>query len=228
MEMDGKRILIFAPRRNTGSKKDATGAFQPEAGAFAKRHGIPKRRIVLVDNAMSKPAMRKEVLAGIETAKADAEGGLCALAFFCHGMGQSIQFGFDTGNVSRLASAIAGRKDVIVVLYACNTAKGITTAEDLAGFGGDGGFADGLRDALCRNGAVDCQVDAHTTAGHTTMNPYVRRFEGMGSTVGGAGGFYILSPTTKPLWKKWRDALRSTNLRYDFPFMSVADIHAAL
>ena len=66
-----------------------------------------------------------------------------------------------------------------VVLYACSTAKGENTAQDMEAVGGDGGFTDRLRDLLCQAGAVDYQVDAHSTAGHTMKNPYVRRFQGM-------------------------------------------------
>ena len=40
MAIDGKRILVLAPKHNTGTKKDATGAFQPEAATFAKRNGV--------------------------------------------------------------------------------------------------------------------------------------------------------------------------------------------
>jgi hypothetical protein len=225
MAIDGKRILVLAPLRNSGQKKDATGAFQPEAAAFAKRHGVPKAQVVWIDNGLAKPAMRKAVLAAIDKAKA-AGGGLQALAVFCHGWKTGIQFGFGAGDVDALAAALAGVKDVRVPLYACNTAKG--AGDDAAAVGGDGGFADLLRDALCRAGAVDCQVDAHTTAGHTSKNPFVRRFQGMGSPYGGAGGYFIVTPGQKPLWGRWRTALRDTPLRHDLPFLTVAELHAAL
>ena len=225
MVIDGKRILVLAPLRNSGGKKDATGAFQPEAAAFGKRHGVPKAQVVWIDNALGKAAMRKAVLAAIARAKA-AAGGLQALAVFCHGWKTGIQLGFGSGDVDALAAALADVKDVRVPLYACNTAQG--DGDDAGAVGGDGGFADLLRDALCRAGAVDCQVDAHTTAGHTTKNPFVRRFQGMGSPHGGAGGFFIVTPRQKPLWGRWRAALRDTALRHDLPFRSVAELHAAL
>jgi hypothetical protein len=50
----------------------------------------------------------------------------------------------------------------------------------------------------------------------------------MGSPVGGAGGFYIVHSAQKGISKKWRAALRETNLRFDFPFLSVAEIHRTL
>jgi hypothetical protein len=112
----------------------------------------------------------------------------------------------------------------VVALYCCSTGAA-SSADAYAEFGGDGGFADRLRDALCVAGGVHCTVDAHTTAGHTTMNPYVRRFEGRGSRVGGVGGFDLVSPKSGDLWRRWRRALRETSLRYRFPVMSVAEIH---
>ena len=226
MAIDGNKILVLAPEHNTGSSHDAIGAFRPEAAAFAKRHGVPKAQVVWIDNHLTKPAMRKTVLAEIEKTKV-ANGGLEALVLCCHGWKDGIQFGFTRANVGDLAKAISAVKDVRVVLYACSTAQG-EGGDDDAATGGDGGFADRLRDALCQEGAVNCQVDAHTTKGHTTWNPKVRRFQGMGSPYGGAGGFFIVSSTQKALYAKWKKAMKTTNLRYDFPFLTVAEIHAAI
>jgi hypothetical protein len=226
MAIDGKKILVLAPKHNTGTKKDATGAFQPEAAAFAKRNGVPKAQVVWIDNHLSKRAMRAAVLAEIEKVKKE-NGPLAAIACFCHGWKTGIQFGFDKSTVGWLAQALAGARDVRVPLYACSTAQG-ADGDDSTAVGGDGGFADLLRDALCQAGAVDCQVDAHTTAGHTSKNPFVRRFQGMGSPSGGAGGFFIVSPSQRQLFAKWRKLLASADLRYAFPFMTVAEIHVAI
>lgn len=205
-------IVAFAPQFNTAGRKDATGAFQPEARAFLRVVGDGS--LVLIDNRKPEAAMRAQVLAALSP-------GTLTVAFFCHGLGKRIQFGFGLAHVALLASALAGDRNRRVVLYACNTGKGNEPV------GGDGGFADELRDALCRAGCVDCRVDAHTTAGHTTCNPYVRRFEGMGSPVGGVGGYWLVAPGSA-LWTKWRTALRDTDLRFRFPFMSVAEIHREL
>lgn len=225
MVIGGEKILVLAPLYNTGTKKDATGAFQPEALAFAKRHKVPRKHVAWIDNSLSNAAMRRAVLSVIERARS-AHGDLLSLALCCHGWKTGIQFGFDRGTVGDLAASIYGAKDVRVVLYACGTAQGDSGGDDVVG--GDGGFADLLRDTLCRMGATGCQVDAHTTAGHTTKNPYVRRFQGMGSSTGGAGGFYIVRPSQKTLFSLWNKALKNTPLRYDFPFMTVSDIHAQI
>jgi len=86
-------------------------------------------------------------------------------------------------------------------LYCCLTGFSLNIA-------GDGGFADKLRDAFCEAGMTWVKVYAHTTAGHTTRNPYVRIFEGQGSPIGGIGGQLLVQPGAK-LWKTWRSALWS-------------------
>lgn len=221
-------IVAFAPAFNTNGRKDATGAFQPEATAFCKqnKNGV----VILVDNRRDGPSMRTQVIDAIRQSS-PRPAWMKAVAFFCHGLGRKIQFGFDVRNVDELAKAIndscdAGTAGVRVVLYACNTGMA-SLGEQYKPVGGDGGFADALRDALCRSGMTTCQVDAHTTAGHTTRNPYVRRFEGHGSPVGGVGGYILVAPGSK-LWRPWVKALRETDLRHEFPFLTAGEIHQRL
>jgi hypothetical protein len=204
------KILALAPLYNSPGKNDATGAFQPEARAFVRLHGGAYSPI---DNHASKAAMRADVMRQIVTERPGI------LALCCHGWRTGIQFGFGLANVAELAEAIAendGTDAPRVVLYACSTADG-------SGPGGDGGFADRLRDALCAAGCVECQVDAHDRPGHTTKNPFVRRFVGAGSAVGGTGGQWIVAPKST-LWRRWVAALRG-DLRLRFPLMTVAEIH---
>lgn len=221
--------LIFAPNDNTKGRHDATGAFQPEARRFAAAHGCVEPLTLIVNKGADKASMREDVLARLSTCEGLAP--LYCVAFFCHGYRRGIQLGFDNGNVARLAKAIAAvsKPDVRVPLYACDTGRDADQdrKDDLAAFGGDGGFADQLRDALCRHGCVDCVVYAHTTPGHATRNPYVRIFPGNGSPVGGTGGSWVVAPGSS-LWRAWRVKLREGNLRYEFPFMSVADVHRYL
>jgi len=73
---------------------------------------------------------------------------------------------------------------------------------------------------------VDRQVDAHERAAHTTMNPFVRRFEGLGSPVGGPGGYYLVTPGSSR-WKSWRAKLKTT-LRFEFPILSAPEIQQRL
>lgn len=226
--------LIFAPQYNTKGRRDATGAFLPEAAAFAKTLG-GAAIVTNIDNGPA-PAVAayRQVLDKIDSFRRDSGGKeLDMLALFCHGWSRGIQFGFNLSSVEALAGHLekVASARLAVVFYSCLAGSGPKDA-----VGGDGGFADRFRDALCRAGLTDCQVDAHTTAGHTTRNPYVRRFEGRGSPVGGVGGYYLVEPGSK-LWPKWRAALKSDNslpgtyampLRFAFPRFSVGRLHELL
>lgn len=217
-------ILVVTPDRNTAGKKDFSGAFLPQALAFMKRMQQAAREVAHVKIDLSKPmaARRKQLLTAIA-----AQDELTTIAFFCHGLTRKLpQLGWDTKNVGELVSALTTRSpydarddahDLRVVLYACSTAQGEAP-------GGDNGFADRLRDALCASGSTFCQVDAHEGAGHTTMNPRVRRFEGHGSSNGGIGGAWIVTPGS-PKYKAWARRLREDpHFRFDFPFMTAQEI----
>jgi len=224
-------VLMFVPMYNTKGRKDATGAFQPEAEAFLKVLGAPydKANLLTIDNRRPAKDMARSVIDKLNAVK-----GIDEVAFFCHGSTGGIQFGFNRRNVAELAAALASataEDDLTVALYCCLTGG---ASDDR--HGGDGGFADLLRDELCKAGIVNCRVDAHTTAGHTTWNPFVRRFEGMGSPAGGAGGYFIVPPGSKS-WARWRKALRSDApflgrgglpARFAFPMLSTAEIHRSL
>ena len=92
------------------------------------------------------------------------------------------------------------------------------------GPGGDGGFADALRDALSERG-VTGHVDAHVTTGHTTRNPHVRRFYCDGAAAG-TGGDWLVAPGS-PKWRRWVTALKG-DMRFRFPWLTPAEIDAAL
>ena len=173
------RALILHPLHNSGTKRDATGAFIPEAKAYANVMGATHDTVLAgFDNRASKLARRREVEAAIR-----ATGPLQHVALFCHGLAKGLQTGHDLATVSTLAEALAAScgasRRLVVTLYACDAADG-------KGPGGDGGFADALRDALSERG-ITGHVDAHVTTGHTTRNPYVRRFwcDGEGAGTGG-------------------------------------------
>ncbi len=211
--------LIFTGDRNAPGKKDWSHAFRPEALAFMKLRKVPAERLCVIDVSAPSAARRAAVIAALNAPRTEP---LELIAFFCHGLRSGLQLGHGNQSAGELAAAIraCSRPDVRVALYACSAAGG-------EGPGGDGGFADVLRDALCAAGATDCRVDAHETAGHTTQNPRVRRFEGGGSPVGGTGGAWLVQPGSL-LWKPWVRALRGSTLRFRFPTMSAAEIHREL
>lgn len=204
------RVLAFCPRSNSPGKKDATGAFIPEALAFVRLHG---GRVAYFDNLLP-PAQRFRSVLQELSQSAPVE----CVAFFCHGHKNGMQIGANLRNIPTLAAAIAGVDARIVPLYACDAARDLDadrSDDSLPGPGGVGGYADRLSRAL----GGDISVDAHTTAGHTTWNPHVRRFP---------GGKWIVEPGS-PLWRKWRAKLREDrDFRLTFPFMSIKDIHARL
>lgn len=219
-------IIAFHPTTNTNGKNDAGGAFIPEATHFMSFHKQLRLNRIPIDNTKTMSEMQTEVIRAIRSCH-----DLDAVAFFCHGFKSGIQLGFRNGDVQYLAHVLSETFGInspgIVTLYACDAARDADQdrEDDLQEFGGDGGFADLLRDALCKEGKLHCRVDAHASAAHTTMNPDVRRFEGGGS-LGAVGGSYIM-PRGTPLWSKWVAALK-TDFRYEFPYLTTQEIHQRL
>jgi hypothetical protein len=210
------RALLIHAGHNT-TKPDATGAFIPEAKNYAKwltAQGWTVERYPF-DNRAQKLQRRREVEGLLR------EGDpVQHFAFFGHGLAKGLQSGHDLATVSTLAEALAvacnwGR--LVVTLYACDAADG-------KGPGGDGGFADALRDALSERG-ITGHVDAHVTTGHTTRNPHLRRFYMDGAAVG-TGGDWLVAPGS-PKWRRWVTALKG-DMRFRFPWLTAAEIDAAL
>lgn len=212
--------LIFVPWQDTPGVNPESGfpyrdakEFQREAHNFALVHDIPAERVVLFDNAKLRAVRRFVVLDHLQRHQ-----GLDCVAFFCHGWRDGIQAGFGTKDVPQLARALheACVPGASLPLYCCSTARG--------GAGGDGGFADTLRDAL--SGLLPgAKIDAHTTPGHTTRNPHVRRF-----VVGAkaeTGGEWLVDPAEGARFQKWRRVLQG-DARFQFPFMTTEAIRAAL
>jgi hypothetical protein len=231
----GKNILVFYSSVNAPGRQDATGAFVPEATAFATLHLIPKSNLIGMDCrgiSVSKEARRSHVMETISHSGIKWDG----IFFFGHGWPDGIQFGFNRVHIPDLASVIAQNStiDARVGLYACLAAENDMRDQDYDGVGPgtDGGFADVLRDELVRHGLALGHVDAHKTAGHTSWNPFVIRFlcEDVDHPEYGAeGGAWIIAPRTK-LWRKWVEALKVNNqsLRHRFPFMDEAEIRDEL
>jgi len=224
--VDQKRTLILLPDRNH-IRRDWSGAFLPEALSFAKTHDRDIIDMVSIDVSKAFWKRRWQTLRAIR--KTPASQPLSMVAIFCHGWKSGIQLGFRSRRqCRRLAQHIARESypDVTVALYACSTARDADARirDDLQpGPGGDGGFADTLRDELVRAGAIHAGVYAHVTKGHATRNPYVRLFaDGRFD-----GGDWLIEPGSD-MWRRWRRALRETGLRFRFPMMSVDEIRAEL
>lgn len=205
-------ILAIAPAHNSPGRKDASGAFLPESRAAVALHG---GAMVSLDNRLSDDARRRWAQ---DTLASFAGAGFEAVAFFCHGFRDGLQTGHRRAHVRELALAIQATGAQIAILYACDAGRDADRdrADDvLPGPGGEGGFASALA-------AEGLRVDAHTTAAHTTINPFVRRFD-RSST-----GDWIVEPRSAK-WAAWARRLRSDRVfRLTFPLLSADEIRAAL
>lgn len=231
-------ILIITGESDTPGKKDYTKAFKPSAEAFYKLAlSADRAHIVTFDNRLGF-AKRWPQLANRLTA-VEPSGMVSSVAIFCHGWSDGIQAGLTRRNVKDFVKLLQAHFNLApnlhVLLYCCSTgndpeddlseAPG-TVYESLSQNLGEGSFADTLRDELCKQGvAPDCRVVAHRTAGHTTENPHVIMFDGMGSAVGGVGGYMPVTPRNKKLWRTWVKFLK-TSFHFEFPYMSIDEIHA--
>ena len=196
------RAVVFAPLHNTGGKHDAD-EFHREAHAFCRTNGVADQ-VHLIDNRAPTNMRRDQVEARIEALPPRS---LDVLAIFAHGWPTGLQTGHTLSTLPSLAKALsrAAVGPLSVVLYACSTAAdddGSDADERAPGPGGEGGFADCLRDALA---AQNCPATiwAHTVRGHTTRNPYVRVFR-PGHAVGGE---WLVEPRSAG-WPQWVSALR--------------------
>ena len=208
------RLALIGDRDSVG-KRDWSSAFRPEAARYVAG-GDEGSKVAYVSLDIPAVAQRELILSLLVNHSPDE------LAFFCHGFTKKVQLGFDIAHVGELAEALAIEQCDKVALYACSTGSG-------PGIGGDGGFADRLRDAMCSHSLTGCRVLAHRTSGHCSMNPRKAFFEGLGSPTGGTGGMDIVVSST-PLWKRWCKRLRDPKdpLRFNLLSMSIAEIHREL
>jgi len=233
MLINRSNVLVFYSNRNTNGKKDATGAFIPEATNFKQVNNIPDELFLGVNLKKVKASKRREiVLDKLNSIEKPLDG----IAFFGHGWPQGIQFGFRREHIEELVKAMSFvcKRDCKVVLYACLAAENDIRDNIVKDIGPatKGGFADKLRDAMVREGFVGGHVDAHKTAGHTTRNPYVVRFLTDNilthEKFDYSGGSWIVEPGSM-FWKKWvRYLHESKTLRYTFPFLTEMEIKNSL
>jgi hypothetical protein len=217
--------LVFTPTHNAHGKADAS-EFQREARLFCaslradKGWSVPVHRF---DNTADLAERRAHVLRHVHGLP---PGSVKAVAFFCHGYPDGLQAGFRSEHVKGLARELenVAATELTVALYACSAGADQDASTDELhdpGPGGDGGFADRLRDELGELG-VKATVFGHSNAGHCTRNPRVRIF----LPEERRGGHWVVSPDS-PLWARWKAFLKGAG-RFQFPFMSAAEIEAEL
>lgn len=220
---------------NTGAPwQDSTGAFAPEAKAFAGLHGVEEDDLVPVD-CTAKPAKRRQIVLDKLDAEFASDRSLIDLVLFsCHGWNAGVQFGFDRSNAAILAKAMrmACADDVKMTLFCCWTADADGVADQSeVGPATDGGFADVLRDRMMLAGFAGGWIDAHKVQGHCSRNPFLVRFPidpdlDTDHDFDLPGGHWLVQPRSG-LWRAWIKALQ-TDFRYRFPLMTDLEVAAVL
>lgn len=223
--------LVFIPDRNSDGKGDFTGAFEPESDRYKTFH---------VGRGDTAQIHRIDISHGASKRLAQVEEALRAttfdrLAFFCHGTRHWLQLGMASKTEVEQARLMGTAKVIAasstptlrIALYACGTGAGEDETEGVPG--GEGGFADLLRDALCAAGRSDVWVFAHTSAGHTTRNPDVRFFPGLGSPYGQVGGLDVARRHT-PEYSRLRELLKhpTNGFRFEIPYLTIPEIQARI
>lgn len=254
-------MIVITPDRNVHSS-DFKGAFEPESLTFMKV--VPgKHTLIKFDASKGMASRKRQVLEALEELEG---GGYSGIALLCHGWHNGVQAGFRTRDIPELVQRVCAAtkngtdaRDVLhVPLFCCSTAAKGKTPEAASETGGDGGFADVLRDTFCQQGKSWVRVYGHTTPGHTTKNSQVRMFEGKGSPIGGCGGEVMVRqpPPKNPLWRVWTAAcagkapfnkgtmpqpaawfagtrgapgtIERKHLRFCAPFMTIEELHTVL
>lgn len=212
------KSLVFYTSTNRKGKHDATGAFIPEALAFAKIHEVPKVDVIAIPQNIPpwdrrylfRSAVRKrkkygETYDGIVYLGHGSKSGLPGL-----GMGYRVK---PSGTPEAMADLLSPILEpwATVVLYTCLAGKGF-------------GYADDLFHEFGENMPCGPTLVAHLSRGHTTFNPWA---EYSGEGPDGAGRDII--ERDDPLWPRWRAALKADQwFRLSFPFMAHEQILAYL
>lgn len=196
---------------------DASGAFIPQAVVAARV------RRAMGDSVYTAPCNTvAETLAAIRAA--GLEGRIDAWWYFGHGTRDSLpSIQAHASDIPALAEALLDAShrsgELRVALFACSTGASRF------------GFASAFARALRTRGFVGW-LDAHTTAQHTTENPYVVRFymrSGADLIEPGETSGVKLVDDHERLWMAWRDALVSDQrFRFTWPLEAVGDIRNEL
>ena len=198
----GKK-LVFYTNTNSPNKKDATGAFIPEAKAFADYHDDAE--LVPVPCRGKSRDQRAQVVY-------DALGRfdqIETVAFFCHGHPSHVQHGFGIRGkhtIYNLSKILAAKSVQRVIFYCCSVARPNPKIAPLS-------LCGELHKCMQTFG-YNTTVIGHTTAGHTATNPYIKFFSD-----GDYEGKFLVEPGKTSDWVKLRRKLRKhPTYRFQFPF----------
>ena len=216
-------ILVLHASENTNGVNDATGAFVPES-VFFNKHRTAKGDVVQVfpfKNTLPQAKRFAEFCKLIEGAN-DFD----AFVYLGHGLRNSLpSAGVTQGNrktfTDLLIKKSKNKKKLYVTLFACSTAE-TTTGQP----GGEGGFADKVRDDLVAAGMTEGWIDAHPVPGHATQNSLVKRFF-VTPEEAPKGGVWLVAQGT-PEFTNWKKRLNSKwkddPFRFDFPYLTQAEV----
>jgi hypothetical protein len=188
--------FAIAPSQNVGTQNDATGAFHVGAHAFSKAYNCPWRKY---DNSLSYDKTRKAFFDAIQQA---CPGGLELFAYFGHGIKNALPSPHvDTeAHLDQLVEVLKPKiaKPFVAVLYACSS-----------------GMAGGLSGKLREKLGPDVWVYAHTSVGHSFMNPDVSEEASANSPT-----YRTFYPYGTDLRAAWAEALKYTDLWMRFPLLT--------
>lgn len=198
------RHLILHNSENRMFKKDATGAFIPEAQALFDYLTSSPANVLIAKRGLGKGTRWqkrkrvKNILGEFSGANFDA------IWFLCHGYPNGIEHGFsgEKGAADLVDSILKYHPNVNMInFYACLVARG------------EGSFCKLVHDELYDKTRADrAVVFGHTTAGHTTFNPNIKIF-------GGYPWPEIYPQGTKEMKKKFISKIQDpkSNYRFELP-----------
>lgn len=205
--------FVFAPRYRSPLRAADASTFQSRARTFCLRYGLPEP--ILFDNdgdndsdhmgdSESLATRRAEIVAALDAGPRPLD----VVAYFGHGARRGLSSAGFLGptGLRQFAEAVArnANQRLVVVLNACQC-------------GYPGAFAEQLYDELFHRG-IRATIFAHHTSGHTTNNPYKRRYP---------GGDYLVEPND-PYFRQWRTKLWESDLWVRYPFMEPDELYRVI
>lgn len=197
-----KTLIAYSSTDRKG-KKDASGAFIPEAFAFKKLHEFQYVQLTPIPQDIPKEKRFKIIMDALFNP-------IDTFVYFGHGTPNGLPgLGINRSNVDVFAKKLDsliephGR----IILFACLAGKGF-----------------GIGDLLDTKVKENVKTYSHLTAGHTDWNPFVE-YSGEGPT---RSGIPIIT-ASDPLWPLWIKRLKEDQkFRLTFPFLSYGEIETWL
>jgi hypothetical protein len=199
--MSSFTAFAIAPSQNTGTQHDAAGAFHPGAQKFAAAYNAPWRTF---ENVGARKTVQKNFY---DTIDKYCPAGIDLFAYFGHGIVDGLPSPhIGLAELDDFVRVLLPKvsKPFVAVLYACSA-------------GAANGFSGKLREKL----GADVWVYAHTSVGHSYMNPDVSE-----EMADNSPSYRLLYPYGSDLRAAWTEALHYTDLWLRFPLLYNAALNA--